>query len=180
MLNFSSRSVAFISFVDGEYLYLPPNRYAFPGAEIYSEGESEEEDYFRNSMSGSSTSSSLFSQDNYEQTMEEIESLEEQQESSEDSEDREEKDILEVTGEERISNSDSDNHGEVVPQTLEIQTDKTVSCEPDSRQENERQLCVEKADSRSNQAESKLPIDTKGTQSLDGDAPLPDSSNSNI
>lgn len=155
-----------VAFVDGEYLYLPPNRYAFPGAEIYSEGESEDEEYFcfDNTMSSSSSSSSLISQDNFEQTEEENDSPEKQP----DSENRVEEDIHEVAGEDRISISD--NHEKLVSQTLEIQTDKDISCEPDSRQVEDSQVCAEKAGNCGNQ----------GTQSKDGDVPLPDSSNSSI
>ena len=95
-----------LCFADGQYIYLPPNRYAFPGAEIYSDVESDEEDHYGNyvHMSGSSNCSSLNSEDDIGQSSEQDEDLDRQG----SDQDMTEQDCEDSTGEDRISSTDTD------------------------------------------------------------------------
>lgn len=119
-----------LCFADGQYIYLPPNRYAFPGAEIYSDVESDEEDHYGNyiHMSGSSNCSSLNSEDDIGQSSEQDEDLD-RQGSDQDMTDQ---GCEDSTGEDRISSTDTDRPQPRAISPSPASNDNECSSLPDS------------------------------------------------
>ncbi|XP_062589774.1 NAD-dependent protein deacetylase sirtuin-1-like [Saccostrea cucullata] len=178
---------------DGQYLYLPPNRYAFPGAEIYSEEESEDEDHFRNSISisDSSSCSSITSQDSLEQIGEEDESREQ----SQDLEISIAEDIDETTQEDGVSSSDRSNRRKNISENAQNVLENKSSCDLDIGQGErtqshvqvtddavvDSQSCVDKSDSYVKEKDSLQPENIlQSSPSKDSGVLLPDSSNGSM